>query len=193
MNFRGFASSLVLFLGLASLATAAPVPSEDFSGLRWRLVGPLRGGWGTCASGVPGQPETFYFGAADGGVFKTTDAGRTWSPLFEHEKASSIGALALAPSDPKVIYVGTGQVTSRWDLAAGAGVFRSGYGGKTWEARGLADSRHIGSLWVDPRDANVVLVAAQGHFFGPNPERGVFRSTDGGKRWEKVLFVNDDT
>jgi photosystem II stability/assembly factor-like uncharacterized protein len=196
MNLRRLVPSLITILALASavsVAAAAPVPPEDYSGLRWRLVGPLRGGWGTCASGVPGQPETFYFGAADGGVFKTTDAGRTWSPLFEHEKASSIGALALAPSDPKVIYVGTGQVTSRWDLAAGAGVYRSEDGGKTWEPRGLAASRHIGRLWVDPRDANVVLVAAQGHFFGPNPERGVFRSTDGGKSWEKVLFVNDDT
>jgi len=195
MKLCGLVSPLVLSLALASAipAAAAPVPPEDYAGLRWRLAGPLRGGWGTCAAGVPGQPETFYFGAADGGVFKTTDAGRTWNPLFEHETASSIGALAVAPSDPKVLYVGTGQVTSRWDIASGAGVFRSGDGGKTWEARGLAASRHIGRLWVDPRDADVVLAAVQGHVFGPNPERGVFRSADGGKRWEKVLFVNDDT
>ncbi len=188
-------SPLVLSLALASAisAAAAPVPPEDYAGLHWRLAGPLRGGWGTCAAGVPGQPETFYFGAADGGVFKTTDAGRTWNPLFEHETASSIGALAVAPSDPQVLYVGTGQVTSRWDIASGAGVFRSADGGKTWEARGLAASRHIGRLWVDPRDADVVLAAVQGHVFGPNPERGVFRSADGGKSWEKVLFVNDDT
>jgi photosystem II stability/assembly factor-like uncharacterized protein len=198
MKLGGLVSPLVLSLALASTiptapATAAPVPQEAYSALHWRSVGPLRGGWGTCAAGVPGQPETFYFGAADGGVFKTTDAGRTWSPLFEHERVSSIGALALAPSDPQVIYVGTGQVTSRWDIAAGEGVYRSGDGGRTWEARGLAASRHIGRLWVDPRNADVVLAAAQGHFFGPNPERGVFRSTDGGKSWEKVLFVNDDT
>jgi photosystem II stability/assembly factor-like uncharacterized protein len=195
MKLCGLVSPLVLSLALASTipAAAAPVPPEDYAGLHWRLVGPLRGGWGTCAAGVPGQPETFYFGAADGGVFKTTDAGRTWNPLFEHETASSIGALAVAPSDPRVLYVGTGQVTSRWDIAAGAGVFRSGDGGKTWEARGLAASRHIGRLWVDPRDADVVLAAVQGHVFGPNPERGVFRSTDGGKTWEKVLFVDDNT
>jgi photosystem II stability/assembly factor-like uncharacterized protein len=195
MNLRRLSLSFA-FLPLlisAAVAAAAPVPPEDYSALRWRLVGPLRGGWGTCASGVPGQPETFYFGAADGGVWKTTDAGRTWSPLFEHEKAASIGALAVAPSDPAVIYVGTGQVSSRWDIASGGGVYRSGDGGRTWEARGLADSRHIGRLWVDPRNADVVLVAAQGHVFGPNPERGVFRSTDGGRNWEKVLFVDADT
>jgi len=193
MNLRRLVSNLTLFLCLASVAVAAPVPPEDYSALRWRLVGPLRGGWGTCASGVPGQPETFYFGAADGGVWKTTDAGRTWNPLFDHEKAASIGALAVAPSDPKVIYVGTGQVTTRWDIASGAGVYRSADGGRTWEPRGLADSRHIGRLWVDPRNADVVLVAAQGHVFGPNAERGVFRSTDGGRSWEKVLFVDDNT
>src|SRR5947209_812523 len=116
-------------------------PPESYSGLHWRLVGPLRGGWGTCASGVPGQPETFYFGAADGGVWKTTDAGRTWNPLFEHEAAASIGALVVAPSDPSILYIGTGQVTSRWDIAAGHGVYRSADGGKTWEPRGLEASR----------------------------------------------------
>ena len=195
MNLRRLASSLAVLLCLLSTAAAAaaPVPPDTFSDLRWRLVGPLRGGWGTAASGVPGQPETFYFGAADGGVWKTTDAGRTWNPLFDHEKAASVGALVVAPSDPAVLYVGTGQVTTRWDIASGNGVYRSGDGGKTWEHRGLAASRHIGRLWVDPRNADVVLAAAQGHFFGPNAERGVFRSTDGGKSWNKVLFVDDNT
>ncbi len=187
MNLRRLASSLAVLLCLLSTAAAAaaPVPPDTYSDLRWRLVGPLRGGWGTAASGVPGQPETFYFGAADGGVWKTTDAGRTWNPLFDHEKAASVGALVVAPSDPAVLYVGTGQVTTRWDIASGNGVYRSGDGGKTWEHRGLADSRHIGRLWVDPRNADVVLAAAQGHFFGPNAERGVFRSTDGGKNWDE--------
>jgi photosystem II stability/assembly factor-like uncharacterized protein len=195
MNLRRLASHLAVFFCLAATAAAAaaPVPPDTYSDLRWRLVGPLRGGWGTAASGVPGQPETFYFGAADGGVWKTTDAGRTWNPLFDHEKAASVGALVVAPSDPAVLYVGTGQVTTRWDIASGNGVYRSGDGGKTWEHRGLAGSRHIGRLWVDPRNADVVLAAAQGHFFGPNAERGVFRSTDGGKNWAKVLFVDDNT
>ncbi|HYU30566.1 MAG TPA: hypothetical protein VEW48_00250 [Thermoanaerobaculia bacterium] len=185
-----FASILVL----AAAADAAPaVPPEAYSGLRWRLVGPLRAGWGTSATGVPGQPETFCFGAADGGVWKTTDAGRTWSPLFERETTASIGDLALAPSDPAVLYVGTGQVTQRWDITSGNGVYRSGDGGKTWEHRGLGDSRHIGRVWVDPRNADTVLVAALGHMFGPNPERGVFRTTDGGRTWQKVLFVDERT
>jgi photosystem II stability/assembly factor-like uncharacterized protein len=194
MHLRHLGPSLAVLLALAlSTAAFAAVPPEDYAALRWRLVGPLRGGWGTCATGVPGQPETFYFGAADGGVWKTTDAGRSWSPLFEHEKVASIGALALAPSDPAVLYAGTGQVTSRWDIAAGAGVYRSGDGGKTWELRGLEASRHIGRLWIDPRNADVVVAAAQGHFFGPNPERGVFRTTDGGKHWERVLFVDENS
>jgi photosystem II stability/assembly factor-like uncharacterized protein len=194
MHLRHLGPSLAVLLALAlSTAAFAAVPPEDYAALRWRLVGPLRGGWGTCATGVPGQPETFYFGAADGGVWKTTDAGRSWSPLFEHEKVSSIGALALAPSDPAVLYVGTGQVTSRWDIAAGAGVYRSADGGKSWELRGLEASRHIGRLWIDPRNADVVVAAAQGHFFGPNPERGVFRTTDGGKHWERVLFVDENS
>ena len=189
----GLAVLCSLAFSLSTLAAFAAVPPEDFSALRWRLVGPLRGGWGTCAAGVPGEPESFYFGAADGGVWKTTDAGRSWNPLFDHEKVASIGALAIAPSDPKVIYVGTGQVTSRWDIAAGAGVYRSADGGKSWELRGLAASRHIGRLWIDPRNADVVVAAAQGHFFGPNPERGVFRTTDGGQHWERVLFVDENS
>jgi len=194
MDLRRVVSCLALTLLLAVAAVSvAAVPPESFSALRWRLAGPLRAGWGTCAAGVPGQPETFYFGAADGGVWKTTDAGRTWSPLFEHESVAAIGALAVAPSDPAVLYVGTGQVTSRWDITSGNGVYRSGDGGRTWEHRGLADSRHIGRLWIDPRNADVVLVAAQGHFFGPNAERGVFRTADGGKTWDKVLFVDENT
>src|SRR4051794_40926723 len=121
MNLRRLVPSLALIFSLTAAVFAAP-PPETYSGLRWRLVGPLRGGWGTCASGVPGQPETFYFGAADGGVWKTTDAGRTWNPLFQQESVSSIGALVVAPSEPSVLYVGTGQVTTRWDIAAGNGV-----------------------------------------------------------------------
>jgi photosystem II stability/assembly factor-like uncharacterized protein len=194
MHRRRLVSCLVPILLLAASAVvAAAVPPEAFSALRWRLAGPLRAGWGTCASGVPGQPETFYFGAADGGVWKTTDAGRTWSPLFQHETVAAIGALAVAPGDPAVLYAGTGQITSRWDITSGNGVYRSGDGGKTWEHRGLADSRHIGRIWIDPRNADTVLVAAQGHFFGPNAERGIFRSTDGGKTWDKVLFVDENT
>jgi photosystem II stability/assembly factor-like uncharacterized protein len=182
---------LATLSGLAGPATAA-VPPEAYSALRWRLAGPLRGGWATSATGVPGKPDTFYMGTADGGVWTTADAGRTWSPLFDHEGAASVGALALAPSDPAVLYVGTGQVSARWDITSGNGIYRTGDGGRTWEHRGLADSYHIGRLWIDPRNADVVLAAAQGHLFGPNAERGVFRTTDGGKTWSKVLFVDEN-
>jgi hypothetical protein len=187
---------LALTLVLAVLAAApgrAAVPEAAYSALRWRLVGPLRGGWATCAAGVPGEPETYYFGAADGGVWKTADAGRTWAPLFDAAGVGSVGAVAVAPSDPRVLYVGTGQVAPRWDITSGEGVFRSGDGGATWQRRGLGDSRHVGRILVDPRNPDVVLVAALGHFFGPNEERGVFRSTDGGADWQRVLFRDADT
>lgn len=189
---RRFVPALILTL-LPTLAGAASVPPETFSDLQWRLVGPLRAGWGTCASGVPGEPETFYFGAADGGVWKTRDAGRTWNPLFQDQDSASIGDLGVARGNPKILYVGTGQVTTRWDVVSGTGVYRSNDGGQTWERRGLAETRHIGRLWIDPRNPDVVLVAALGHIFGPNPERGVFRTEDGGKSWRKVLFVNEDS
>jgi len=187
-NLSIVASTLVL-----PAAAGGDVPESAYQDLAWRLVGPLRGGWATAACGVVGQPFTFYFGAADGGVWKTTDAGRTWVPSFQHEGVASIGALEVAPSDPSVLYAGTGQVTTRWDVTCGKGVFRSGDGGVTWEHRGLPESEHIGRLWVDPRDANTVLAAALGHLHGPNAERGVFRSTDGGKSWSRVLFVDQDT
>ena len=193
MNLRRLVPSfaLICVLGLtAGAASAAGIPPEAYSALRWRLVGPFRGGWATCAAGVSGT-ETFYVGTADGGVWKTSDAGRTWSPLFDHETAASIGALAVIPGNPDTLWVGTGQVTSRWDIVSGTGVYRSRDGGKTWEARGLADSRHIGRLLVDPRNPDVVLVAAQGHHFGPGGERGVFRTTDGGATWTRILFVDE--
>jgi len=161
-------------------------------GLSWRLVGPHRAGWSTVTAVVPQEPETFYFGAAGGGVFKTTDAGRTWEPIF-NEGPPSIGALAVAPSDPKTIYVGTGQVTSRYDGAAGEGAFKSKDAGATFTPIGLEATRHLGAILVDPRDADVVLVAALGHAFGANPERGVYRSEDGGATWQRTLFVSENT
>jgi len=187
---------LALALGTAfSLAApvGAQIPESAYQDLHWRLVGPLRGGWATAATGVPGRPDTFYFGAADGGVWKSTDAGRTWVPSFQHQSVASIGALVVAPSDPDVLYAGTGQVTTRWDVACGDGVWRSSDAGITWDHRGLVESEHVGRLWVDPREADVVLCAALGHLYGPNPERGVFRSEDGGRTWNRVLFVDDDT
>jgi photosystem II stability/assembly factor-like uncharacterized protein len=171
----------------------APIPPGAYQDLHWRFAGPLRGGWATTARGVPGEPEVFYFGAADGGVWKTTDAGRTWNALFQHESVASVGALEIAPGDPKIVYVGTGQVTTRWDIAFGDGLYRSKDGGLTWERRGLSDSEHIGRIWIDPRNPDTLLVAALGHMHGKNDERGVFRSTDGGGTWQRVLFVDSGT
>ena len=184
--------AVAMFLLLALGSARAAEPAIDVSGaLSWRLVGPFRGGWATVAAGVPAEPDTFYFGAAGGGVWKTVDAGRTFAPIFDAQPAAVIGALAVAPSDARVVYVGTGQPETRYDIAAGNGVYRSGDGGATWRHVGLDGTRHIGDILVDPRDPEVVLVAALGHIFGPNPERGVFRTTDGGKTWRRTLVIDD--
>jgi photosystem II stability/assembly factor-like uncharacterized protein len=169
------------------------VPPSVYQALHWRFVGPFRAGWATVAEGVPSEPNTFYFGAAGGGVWKTTDAGRTWQGLMQHQSSSAVGALAVAPSDPKVIYVGTGQVAARYDIAVGDGVYRSDDGGETWSHVGLDATQHIGRILVDPHDPNRVLVAALGHVFGPNPERGVYLTRDGGRSWQQVLHVDDAT
>ncbi len=189
---------LVLLLAVPLLVAAGDLgastrPAGTFADLHWRLVGPLRAGWAICATGVSGSSDTFYFGAADGGVWRSVDAGRTWEPLFQHEAVASVGALAVAASDPRVLYVGTGHPEARWDIASGNGVYGSTDGGASWSYLGLPESEHIGKILVDPRDPRVVLVAALGHLFGPNPERGVFRSEDGGKTWQKVLYHDADT
>jgi photosystem II stability/assembly factor-like uncharacterized protein len=186
-----------LFLGVLALAAgysaAQSVDPNLFSGMRWRMIGPHRGGRALAVSGIPGQPNVYYFGAVAGGVWKTTDAGQIWKPVFDEEPIASIGALAVAPSDPNVIYVGTGEADMRSDISIGDGVYKSSDGGQTWKNIGLRDSRHIGRILVDSRDPNVVLVAALGHAYGPSAERGVFRSTDGGATWQKVLYKDENT
>lgn len=191
-------AAVTLCILLAASGTVSPVragvvAASDFKELHWRLLGPFRGGWATAVAGIPGDPATFFFGTADGGVWKTTDAGVTWRPIFERGESTSIGALAIAPSDPRVIWVGTGQVHQRWDVVSGRGVFRSTDGGATWNPAGLAETKHIGKIWVDPKNPDIAIVAALGHVFGPNPERGLFRTEDGGKSWSKVLYRDADT
>ncbi len=174
-------------------APALAIPASYFGGLHYRLIGPFRGGRAIAVAGVPGQPNHFYFGAVDGGVWESHDAGRTWRPIFDKENAASIGAIAVAPSDPRVIYVGTGEADMRSDIAQGNGVYKSTDGGRTWTHAGLDDTRQIGSIVVDPHDANIVYVAALGHQYGPNTQRGVFKSSDGGAHWTKVLYLNENT
>ena len=187
----------LLILGLFFLAAPAlraqRLDPSLYAGLRWRCIGPFRGGRALAAAGVPGQPNVFYFGSVGGGVWKTTDAGRVWKPIFDSAPIASIGALAVAPSDPNVIYVGTGEADMRSDISFGDGVYKSTDAGVTWSNIGLRQTRHIGRILVDPRNPNVVLVAALGRAYGPNPERGVFRTTDGGQTWQKVLYKDENT
>jgi len=165
----------------------------DFSELHWRLIGPFRGGRTIAAAGVPEKPYEFFFGGVAGGVWKTENAGLTWTPIFDHEPIASIGAIAVAPSDPRVIYVGSGEADMRSDISFGDGMYKSTDGGKTWKNIGLRDSQQIGRVIVDPHDLDIVLVAALGHAYGPNETRGVYRSTDGGTTWTKVLGKTNDT
>jgi photosystem II stability/assembly factor-like uncharacterized protein len=167
--------------------------SPSFSdGLRWRMLGPFRGGRVNAVSGVPGRPNEFYFGAVNGGVWKSIDAGRVWVPVFDSQPIASIGALAVAPSAPNVVYVGSGENTLRDSAGYGNGVYKSTDAGKTWTQIGLAETQHIGKIAIDPKNPDVLFVAALGHLYAPNAERGVFRSKDGGKSWQKVLSKNEN-
>ncbi|HXX41206.1 MAG TPA: hypothetical protein VEI58_02955 [Chthoniobacterales bacterium] len=172
---------------------AGAVDEKLFNGMQWRQIGPFRGGRALAIEGVPGEPDTYYFGGVAGGVWKTIDGGQNWTPLFDKEDISSIGAIAVAPSDHNVVYVGTGEAAIRGNTTYGLGVYKSIDAGKTWKNIGLKDSRQIGALIVDPRNSDVVLVAALGHAFGPNQERGIFRTADGGKTWTKVLSKDENT
>jgi photosystem II stability/assembly factor-like uncharacterized protein len=179
-------------LFLTPIAIAQQYDTSLYSGLRWRMIGPFRGGRVNAVSGAPGQLETFYFGSVGGGLWKTTNAGRTWTPIFDSQNVASIGAIGVAPSDPSVIYVGTGEADMRDSIAFGNGMYKSIDAGKTWQHIGLENTRQIGRVIVDPKNPKIVFVAALGHAYGPSPERGVYRSRDGGLTWQKVLFKNDD-
>ncbi len=194
MKDKNFFFYIIIFILISISSTLSQTISEKtYAGMKWRLIGPYRAGWGTVAEGIPDKPNTFYFGGAGGGVWKTSDAGRTWEPLMQHESASAIGALAIAPSNPKIIYAGTGQVALRYDILDGNGIFKTDDGGKTWKNIGLKETKYIGKILVDPHNPDRVLVAALGHVFGNNKERGIYLTTDGGNNWEHTLFVNDST
>jgi photosystem II stability/assembly factor-like uncharacterized protein len=168
-------------------AVAQSVNPQSMNALKWRLIGPFRGGRVVAVAGVPGDSTTFYFGAVNGGIWKTSDAGTVWKPIFDNQPIGSIGAIAVAPSDPNTIYAGTGESDIRSDLSSGNGVYKSMDAGSTWTHVGLEDTRQISRIVIDPQDPNVVYVGALGHAYGPNEQRGVFKSVDGGKHWAKVL------
>ena len=188
----GFTGKLFLagwLVAVAALTANSQQPQYDqklFGELRWRCIGPFRGGRTVAISGVPQQPNVFYMAAVNGGVWKTTDFGNTWNPIFDDQPSGSVGALAVSASDPDIIYVGSGEGLQRPDLATGDGVYKSIDAGKTWIHLGLRDAQQITAIVIDPENPDRVFVAAEGHAYGPNAERGVFRSTDGGKNFEKV-------
>ncbi len=191
-----FSEAILLMICVSTwVATpsVAQVAPSLFSGLRWREIGPYRAGRTRAVAGVPGQPHVFYIGAVNGGVWKTDDAGNTWQPLFDDQPTGSIGALAVAPSDANVIYVASGEGLMRPDLSIGDGIYKSVDAGKSWKHLGLRDGQQIPQIAVDPKDANRLFVAVLGHPYGPNEERGIFRSTDGGQTFHKVLFVDENT
>ncbi len=185
----GFFGALAL-LGLTG--SAQPFDPSTYQDLHWRMIGPFRGGRTVAISGIPGHQNVFYMAPNNGGVWKSTDFGRTWQPIFDNEPSGSIGALAVAPSNPDIIYVGSGEGLRRPDLSVGDGMYKSTDAGNTWQHLGLRDAQQIASIIVDPKDPNRVFVAAMGHPYGPNAERGVFRSLDGGQTWQKVLYKDEN-
>jgi photosystem II stability/assembly factor-like uncharacterized protein len=193
---QSFSRAICIFLALlfcCSLSFAQQFDQQLYQSMRWRSIGPFRGGRTVGATGVRGQPNLFYIGVNNGGVWKTDDYGRTWTPIFDDQPTGSIGDLAVSESNPKIIYVGSGEGLQRPDLSTGNGIYKSTDNGKTWRNLGLRDAQQIGSVIVDPKDPNRVFVAALGHPYGPNQERGVYRSTNGGETWQRVLYKDENT
>src|ERR1041385_7432922 len=178
----------------ATGAASEPAPMDKFKSLEFREIGPaVMGGRIDDFAAVESNPNIVYVGVASGGVWKTTNNGTTWESVFDKEGVSTIGDIAIAPSDPSVVWVGTGEPNNRQSSSWGDGVYKSTDAGKTWKNMGLAETRHIGRIVIDPRNADVVYVAAVGHLWGPNKERGLFKTTDGGKTWTNTLFSDEDT
>ena len=184
--------AFALLLSAGGSAVAQQFNPDLFKSLHWRSIGPYRGGRTRAVAGVPSQPNVFYIAQVNGGVFKTDDYGRTWTPIFDDQPTGSVGCIAVAPSDPNIVYVGSGEGLQRPDLSVGDGIYKSTDAGKTWTHLGLRDGQQIPQIAVDPRDPNRILVAVAGHPYGPNEERGIFRSVDGGKTFEKVLYKDEN-
>jgi len=189
-RYRSLAAALLL---AASMACAASYDAKLFGEMRWRSIGPYRGGRTKSAVGVASQPNVFYIGVCNGGVWKSNDYGRTWLPIFDDQPTGSIGAIAVAPSDPNIVYVGSGEGLQRPDLSTGDGIYKSTDAGKTWVHLGLGDGQQIPQIAVDPRNPERLFVAVLGHPYGPNEERGIYRSTDGGRTFQKVLYKDENT
>ncbi len=186
-------SCIVLSLLIVTATNPQPVNPGFFNNMKWRMIGPHRGGRTVGAVGVPQQPNVFYIGVNNGGVWKTTDYGRTWKPIFDDQPTGSIGDIAVSLSNPDIIYAGSGEGLQRPDLSVGDGIYKSADGGKTWTNTGLKDAQQIAGLAIDPQNENRVFVAALGHPYGPNKERGIYRTTDGGKTWKSVLYIDENT
>ena len=193
-------TKIVRWIVLASFAACVAMPlcaqqydQKFFSEMRWRCIGPFRGGRTVAITGVPHQPNVFYMAPVNGGVWKSDDFGNTWNPIFDDQPTGSVGAIAVAPSDPNIIYVGSGEGLQRPDLSVGDGIYKSTDAGKTWKHLDLSDAQQITAIVVDPKDPNRLFVSAEGHPYGPNPVRGVFRSVDGGVTFEKVLYKDENT
>ena len=188
-----FVSWSLLVVGATALCFAQTFDPGLYQDMHWRMIGPFRAGRTVAISGVPGQPNVFFMAPNNGGVWKSTDYGRTWDPIFDDQPTGSIGALAVAPSNPDIVYVGSGEGLRRPDLSTGDGIYKSSDGGRSWQHLGLRDGQQIGAILVDPHDPNRLFVAVVGHPYGPNAERGVFRSLDGGVTWQKVLYKDENT
>jgi photosystem II stability/assembly factor-like uncharacterized protein len=189
----GLAVVVLLILAFGGVAAAQQYSPSLYQDMRWRMIGPFRGGRTRAATGVPSQPNVFYVGQVNGGVWKSDDYGRTWNPIFDDQPTQSIGAISVAPSDPNVVYVASGEGLQRPDLSVGDGIYKSTDAGKTWSHLGLRDGQQTPALAIDPHNPNRVFAAVLGHPYGANEERGIFRTTDGGQSWQKVLYKDENT
>src|SRR5262245_9730016 len=178
--------------GLLAQGQGMRLPADTYSQLRWRYIGP-EGNRVSAIAGVPGDPQTIYAGSASGGIFKTADGGLNWEPIFDDQPVSSIGDLAVAPSDSSIVWAGTGESCIRSHISVGEGIFKSVDAGRSWTRMGLEKTGRIGKVVVHPQNPDIVLACALGHAYGPQQERGVFRTTDGGKTWERTLFADENT